>query len=206
MADNLLDRGRSLREEIVPWPAKQSSTQDSLAGEVSRRWVCGVSAYHKAIPMRLLSLVLSLALGASVASAADNTLGTWKRNIEKSTTNRPSRNPYTSLITVRQAVPGGVRVNVTSVRKDGTRAEFGYTARYDGTPTELSSSEGPFNMLSVMQIDENTLVIENWSTKSGYRTKSKSVISSHGKTMTNTRNGVDDKGNEIRDTILYEKQ
>jgi hypothetical protein len=143
-------------------------------------------------------------LVAFSASAADNTLGAWKQNIEKSTSNRPSRNPYTSLVTVREAVPGGVRVKVTSTRKDGTREEFDYTASYDGTPVKLQS-DGPFDMLSVKQVDENTLFIENWK-NGGYRTKSKSVVSPDGKTMTNTRTGVDGQGNEIRGTIVYEKQ
>jgi hypothetical protein len=35
------------------------------------------------VTMRFLSLVFSLEPGAVAASAADNTLGTWKRNIEK---------------------------------------------------------------------------------------------------------------------------
>jgi hypothetical protein len=153
--------------------------------------------------MRFLA---AFVVALSAASAADNTIGTWKRNIEKSTSNRPSRNPYTNLITVREAVPGGVRAKVTSMRKDGTREEFGYTVRYDGTPTKLSPSEGPFDMLSVKQVDANTLMIENWKSDGGYRTKSKSVVSADGKTMTNTRTGVDGQGNELRDTIVYEKQ
>src|SRR5690349_2792889 len=99
--------------------------------------------------MRSLTLtLLATVLTANAALAADNSLGTWKRNIEQSTTNRPSRNPLTSLITVREGVPGGVRVTIKSVREDGTRSEFGYTALYDGTPVKLSASDGPFDMLS----------------------------------------------------------
>ena len=65
-------------------------------------------------------ILLSLAVAVGAGSAADNTLGTWKRNIDKSSTlNRPSSNPLKSLITVRQGIPGGVRVTVKSVRQDG---------------------------------------------------------------------------------------
>jgi hypothetical protein len=157
------------------------------------------------MPTNALTVILVLATTSLLSFAADNTIGTWKRNIVKSSSNRPSRNPYMSLVTVREAVPGGVRVKVTSIRKDGTREAFGYTAMYDGTPVKLQS-DGPFDMLSVKQVDENTLVIENWKNGGGYRTKSSSVVSPDGKTMTNTRTGVDGQGNEIRDTIVYDKQ
>jgi len=152
----------------------------------------------------LLTLLVTFCAGA--APAADNTLGTWQRNIEKSTLNRPSKNPYRSLITVREAVPGGARVTVKSVRQDGTRNEFGYTALYDGTPVKLSPSEGPFDMLSVKQVDANTLLIENWKTGGKYRTKSKSVVAPDGKTIVNTLTGVDGEGSELRFTIVYEKR
>jgi hypothetical protein len=157
--------------------------------------------------MSLLFLpVVLVALGAGAASSADHTLGTWKRNIEQSKSNRPSSNPYTSLISVREAIPNGVRVRVTSVRQDGTRSEFGYTAPYDGTPVKLTGSEGPFDMLSVKQVDANTLLIENWKAGGTYRTKSKSVVSPDGKRMVNTVTGVDGQGNELRFTIVYDKQ
>ena len=61
-------------------------------------------------------------------------------------------------------------------------------------------------MLSVKQVDANTLLIENWKSGGNYRTKSKSVVSHDGKIMTNTLTGVDDPGNELRFTIVYEKQ
>jgi hypothetical protein len=48
----------------------------------------------------------------------------WKRTLEKSSTNSVA-DPLTSLMTVREGIPSGVRVKVTSVRKDGTRRELG---------------------------------------------------------------------------------
>lgn len=157
--------------------------------------------------MRLLILtLLAVTFGTNPGSAGDNTLGTWKRNLEKSTLNRASKNPLTSLITVREAIPGGVRATVRSVRQDGTKSTFAYTAPYDGSPVKLSASDGPFDMLSVKQVDANTLLIENWKSGGNYRTKSKSVVSHDGKIMTNTLTGVDDPGNELRFTIVYEKQ
>ena len=85
-------------------------------------------------------------------------------------------------------------------------SEFGYSAPYDGTPVKLSTSEGPFDMLSVKHVDANTLLIENWKSDGTYRTKSKSVVAPDGKTMVNTLTGVDGQGNELRFTIVYEKQ
>jgi hypothetical protein len=139
-------------------------------------------------------------------SAADNTLGTWNRNIEKSKASRPSKNPLKSLTTVREGIDGGVKVTIKGVRMDGTPVEAAYTLKYDGTPTALTGSEGAFDRISVRQVDANTLLIENWKVGGKYRTSGKSVVSADGKTMTNTPSGTDAQGNPFSFTVVYERR
>ena len=57
-------------------------------------------------------LVIGLSITAIGIFAADNSLGTWKRNIDKSTGSGPRR--VKSLTTVREASDGGVKVTSSS--------------------------------------------------------------------------------------------
>ena len=64
------------------------------------------------------ALVVLAITSAAAAFGADNSLGTWKANIEK-TKHTPPPWPVKSLTSVREAVPGGVKVtNTTTVRLD----------------------------------------------------------------------------------------
>ena len=67
-------------------------------------------------------MILLVALSAIGMYAADNSLGTWKRNIAKSSHDQgnPPSNPIVELITVREAVAGGVKATSKGKRKDGS--------------------------------------------------------------------------------------
>ena len=72
-----------------------------------------------------IRLVNTLGLMAAIAiglSAADSSIGTWKRNVEKSKYTPAARNPIKSQIMVREAVDGGVKVTTRAQRADGTPA------------------------------------------------------------------------------------
>jgi len=71
------------------------------------------------------TLTIGLMLSAFGMPAADNSLGTWKRNIEKSKYNPMPQDPYKSQTMVREASGNGVKVTVTGERKDGTPADVG---------------------------------------------------------------------------------
>ena len=152
---------------------------------------------------KVIVLVTASAIGLL---AADNSIGTWKRNIEKSKASRPSKNPLKNLTTVREGIEGGVRVTIKGVRVDGSPVEAAYTLKYDGSPTELTGSDGAFDRISVKQVDANTLLIENWKVGGKYRTTGKSVVSPDGQTMTNVSSGTDAEGNPFNLTVVYEKQ
>ena len=62
-------------------------------------------------------LIVGIAITAIGIFAADNSLGTWKRNTEKSKYKPAPKNPITSLTTVREASDGGVKVTATGQRE-----------------------------------------------------------------------------------------
>jgi hypothetical protein len=91
--------------------------------------------------------VLAIALAAA-AFGADNSLGTWKANIEKSSYS-PAPIPVKNITSVRESVPGGVKVTNTGERADGTAINATYTVKYDGTPASVSGQGAPYDTVSL---------------------------------------------------------
>jgi hypothetical protein len=78
-------------------------------------------------------LVIGLAVAAIGMFGADNSIGTWKRNIAKSKSSPAVTNPIKSLTIVNAAADGGIKVTVTGERQDGTPIKSSYTVKYDGS-------------------------------------------------------------------------
>lgn len=145
-----------------------------------------------------------MAITAIGIFAADNSLGTWKRNVAKTKSTPPGANPITSMTSVREASDGGVKVNNKGQRKDGTAIDSSYTAKYDGK--EYPVTDAPWDTISIKQVDANTFTTENKKTGGKYHTTGRSVISKDGKTMTVTNKGTDAEGKPVTNKIVYEKQ
>ena len=152
------------------------------------------------------SILAKLVIGAAITAigifGADNSLGTWKRNVEKSTGSGPRT--VKSLTTVRVASDGGVKVTSTGENMDGTPINSSYTAKYDGK--EYPVTGAPWDTISIKQIDANTFTSETKKTGGKYHSKGRTVISKDGKTMTLTTKGTNAEGKPTTATIVSEKQ
>jgi hypothetical protein len=149
-------------------------------------------------------LVVGMAITAIGMFAADSSIGTWKRNIEKSKSTPPATNPITSLTIVNEAVDGGVKVTATGQLKDGTAINYSSTDKYDGK--EYPATGAPWDTVSMKQINANTITIEVRKTGGKYHSTGRTVISKDGKTMTTTTKGTDAEGRPTSGTAIYEKQ
>jgi len=138
--------------------------------------------------------------------AADNSLGTWKRNTDRSKYNPMPPNPYKSQTMVREAAGAGVKVTSKGQRADGTPVETTYILKYDGKPVSVSGTGSQFDTISMKQIDGNSFTSETRKTGGKYHTAGRIVISDDGKTMTNTSRGTDSDGKPINFTIVYDRQ
>ena len=152
----------------------------------------------------LLKVFTGVAMTSIGMFGADNSIGTWKRNIEKSKSTPPITNPITSLTIVLEAVDGGVKETVTGQRKDGTPINGGFTAKYDGKENPVTGA--PWDTISIKQIDANTFTSEQKKTGGKYHTTGRIVISKDGKTMTLTAKGTNDEGKPYSGKFIYEKQ
>lgn len=152
---------------------------------------------------RLLThLTIAGVITAIAAFAADNSLGTWKLNMEKSKFS-PSA-PVKSLTSTREASDGGVKVTVTGEQVDGTPLNANYTAKYDGSESAVTGA--PFDTISIKQVNTNTFTFTQKKTDGKYSVTGRSVISKNGKTMTNTFKGTNADGKPYAATMVWEKQ
>ena len=152
----------------------------------------------------LLKVIICLAITSIAMFGADNSIGTWKRNVEKSKSNPEVANPITSLTLVREAVEGGVKVTVTGQRKDGAAINASYTVKYDGKEYPVTGTT--WDTTSIKQVNANTFTTENKKTGGKYHTTGRTVISKDGKTMTVTAKGTNEEGKPYSAKFIYEKQ
>ena len=156
--------------------------------------------------MRILAARLTIvaALTASWLSAADNSVGVWKRNIDQTKYESANPNPIVSMIMVREAVPGGLKITTNGERKDGSQIHYTVTVIYDGKDYPVSGVGSVFDTIAVTQTDANTF--PSVTKKGKYRMKGMTVISKDGKTMTITNQGTDADGKETSFKVVWDKQ
>ena len=151
---------------------------------------------------RLTKLVLCMAIAAIGAFAADNSLGTWKLNMEKSKFT-PSA-PMKSLTSTREAAEGGVKATTTGELADGTPINASYTAKYDGKDSAVTGA--PYDMVAIKQLNANTFTFKTKNTGNKFTATGRTVISKDGKTMTSTTKGTNAEGAATSYTMVYDKQ
>jgi hypothetical protein len=157
---------------------------------------------RKMICVALFALATTITLSAA---AQDNSLGTWKANVAKCKYT-PAPWPVKNLTVTREAAPGGVKVTNTGTRTDGSAINSSYTAKYDGSSSEVTGEGSPYDSMSIKQGDKNTFTYEAKNSKNKYRASGRIVISGDGKTMTTTASGVSADGKPMTMKLVYDKQ
>jgi hypothetical protein len=156
----------------------------------------------------LSKVVLVLAVSALGLAAADNSIGTWKRNLAKTDYSQGTtpNNPIVDQTVVIEPVEGGVKVTSTGKRKDGTPINTTSVRKYDGKFHPVSGSGTLFDASSVKQVDANNFTSESKKTGGKYHTSGTMTISPDGKTMTLKQKGTNEEGKPINFTVVYDKQ
>jgi hypothetical protein len=153
----------------------------------------------------IAKLVIGVAIATIAIFGADNSLGSWKRNIEKSKANPPIANPYKSATMIRVASGDSVKITSTGMRADGTAVNWSYTVKYDGKEYPVTGN-AQFDTVSMKQVDANTYTTVLSKKGGKYHTTSRTVISKDGKTSTLTMKGTNADGKPFTQTIVNEKQ
>jgi hypothetical protein len=137
-----------------------------------------------------------------VTFGEDNNVGTWKLNLAKS---KYSPGPAPTSQTLKlEAAEDGVKYTADGIGPDGKPTHAEFTAKYDGKDYPFKGNPDA-DSISYKRIDANT--VEAVTKKNGKTTvTAKVVISKDGKTRTLTMTGKDAKGQDVKNTVVYDKQ
>ena len=152
----------------------------------------------------LTKALIALAITTVAAFGADNTMGTWKLDVAKSKYT-PAPMPIKSLTLTREAADGGVKNTTKGERADGTTVNASYTAKYDGKDVQVTGNS-QYDVISIKQVNANTLTDERKKTGGPYKATGRTVISNGGKTMTTTTKGTNADGKEFTQVLVFDKQ
>ena len=136
------------------------------------------------------------------AQTSDPRTGTWKLNVEKS---KFSPGPPPQSLTVKVEPSGqGEKVSTEGVNADGTRTATQYTANFDSKDNPLTGSQIA-DTVSLKRIDQRTS--ERTDKKAGAVAQTlRRVVSQDGKMMTVTVKGKNAQGQDVNNTLVFEKQ
>ena len=152
----------------------------------------------------LTQALIALAITTVAAFGADNSIGTWKLNVEKSKYT-PAPFPLKSLTVTREAADGGVKQTTTGEQADGTAINASYTAKYDGKDVQVTGN-APYDTIAIKQVNANTVTDARKKTGGPYHGTSRIVVSNGGNTMTTTTKGTNADGKDFTSTFVFDKQ
>jgi len=148
---------------------------------------------------------IAIALMTSAASlfAAENTrFGNWKVNLDKSTYN-PGPKPTVASTLRIEAMGKGEKVSVKGIA-DGKPTEYSYTATSDGKPYATSGS--PYGDHATLKIIDERASEMTYTANGKVTRTARRTVSADGKTLTIASNGVNAKGEQYNNTVVYERQ
>jgi hypothetical protein len=153
--------------------------------------------------MALLGLALPTALPQAGLAQSHPMIGTWKLNLAKSKYS-PGPPPRSNTV-IWEAVGQGLRARGEGVDAQGnpTKTDTGVFS-FDGKSYPYTGSP-VYDASSWKQVNASTMEVTR--TKAGRVVQTMTIVlSADGKSRTNTTTGVDEKGQQINDVAVFDKQ
>jgi hypothetical protein len=157
---------------------------------------------RKSLFVGALVVCAVMVFSSSVVLAADNWLGTWKLNVEKS---KYSPGPAPKSLTLKyQASQGVTTLTSDGVDAEGKATHGTYSSKFDGK--EVSWEGNPdADTSSPKKIDDNSFA-NVWKKGGKVTVTTKIVVSKDGKILTVSYTGKNAKGEAVNITSVFEKQ
>jgi hypothetical protein len=158
---------------------------------------------RKSLLVGSLAVCAVMLFSSSIVLAADNWLGTWKLNVEKSKFSPGWPGPK-SLTLKFEASQGGIRATTDGVSAEGKATHSTFSSKYDGKDVPYEGNPDA-DTASPKKIDDNTY--ENvWKKGGKVSVTAKGVVSKDGKTLTISLTGKNAKSETVNTTNVFEKQ
>ena len=154
------------------------------------------------VPRASLAVAAMTLLASGAALAADNWIGSWKLNVEKS---KFGASPAPKSLNVKfESAPEGVKFTSDGVDAQGQPTHSEFVSKFDGKEVPYAGNPNA-DMCSPKRIDANSY--NNPWKKDGKPTMtSHVVVSKDGKTLTLHQTGKSAKGAAVDSTVVFDKQ
>jgi hypothetical protein len=149
----------------------------------------------------IVSSLLVACLGASLAVAGENWIGTWKLNAAKS---QPGANAIRVETLKFEATPAGIKLTSEGTDAQGKPIQSGYTSKFDGTAVPWTGNPMA-DTAAPKKIDDNSYE-NSWKLAGKGTVTAKVVVSKDGKTLTVTQDGSGPNGEKVHAVGVYDKQ
>jgi hypothetical protein len=148
-----------------------------------------------------VTFVLVIATQAP-AAAADNWIGTWKLDAAKSQYS-PGPGPKSQTITYT-AAPDGWALTSEMVNAQGQTMKSGYIGKADGKDHPWTGNPDA-DMVVLKRIDANSFETQ-WKRGGVVVMTSHAVVSNGGKSLTIHQTGKNAAGQDVKNTLVLERQ
>ena len=151
----------------------------------------------------LVVALLTASLPAIIHAQSDRTIGTWKVNLAKSKYD-PGPPPRSETRIYEAFGKDGIKGTFNRVDAAGKPITISYAAQYDGKDYPYMGAP-EIDTIVLKRLDGNTT--EATLKKNGKVVQTtRSVISTDGKTRTQTVSGVDAKGQKLNNVVVFDRQ
>jgi hypothetical protein len=149
-----------------------------------------------------LAALIAVAVGSTVALAAENWIGTWKLNTAKSKF-APGPGPQSQTLKWERTAEG-IRQTSDTVDADGKTGHGSYLSKFDGKDVAWEGNPNA-DKANAKKVDDN-LFVNTWTLAGKPTITAKVRVSRDGKTLTVSQTGRNAKGETVHSIAVYDKQ
>lgn len=144
---------------------------------------------------------MALLVFGPVAQASDNNVGTWKLNLAES---KYIAGPASCEATLKiEPESNGLKFTLHDLDSEGKPVDFEFSPRFDGKDYRVTGLPEA-DTIVLKRINENT--IETVSKDGTLVMTTRSVVSNDGKMRTSTQTGKNANGQNVKNTLVYDRQ
>ena len=154
------------------------------------------------LPLLTITVATLLFVLGPVAQAPDKNVGTWTLNLAKSKY-IPGPAPFESTLKIEPET-NGLKFTFHGTDAEGKPVDFEFSPRFDGKDYRVTGL-AEADTIVLKRLNANT--IETVTKKAGKPVMTtRSVVSKDGKTRTSTQTGKNANGQNVKNTLVYDKQ
>ncbi len=160
---------------------------------------------QKRIAVVLVSLAALFAASSTARSqSADPWMGTWKVNLARSTYS-PGPMPTVAGTVKMEPVAGGFKTTIDATNVQGQPTHTETVGKFDGKDYPVTGAQTPNTTAAYKRVNGRTFVVMG-EVGGKPMVTTRVVVSADDKSLTATQTGKNDRGENVNNVIVAEKQ